>query len=81
MQLLESATGSVWIYNAIRVGTRHSKTYIYAWILIKQTRIHDIDFYEDPIFLPKASAATKIWTAVSQQISSRPVWAKVVNTW
>ncbi len=45
-------------------------------------RIHDIEiFYEDPIFLPKASAATKIWTAVSQQISSRPVWAKVVNTW
>ncbi len=51
MQLLESATGSVWIYNAIRVRTRHTETYIYAWILIKQTRIHDIEFYEDPNFL------------------------------
>ncbi len=72
--------------------TRNTETYLNgvvpktqirlnAWILIKQIRNHDIEFYEDPLFLPKASAATKIWTAVSQQISSRPVWAKVVNTW
>ncbi len=59
--MIENASGPVFEFTMrIWIRKRNTKTYLYAWILIKQIRIHDIEIFEDPIFLPKASAATKI---------------------